>query len=170
MRLYSPILVLLLSASLVTAEEKKAEATTFSSADHKCEIQFPGKPKETVGKDMGQALLEVMGGKAVFLLQINRFPTAIATDNEEVVNKVMDGGRDTLAKTFKTKVGSEKKLVFDKKYPARDIEMEVSGVGTYRVRFILTPTHFYQVTMAGPKEFVESAECKKFLASFTLKK
>ncbi len=164
-----PLFALILSAGLLSADEKKADWVTYSSADHKCEVLFPSKPKEMGDKDSAQALLETMGGKAVYLLQINKFPAAIALDNEAIVGKIMDGGRDALVKTFKAKAPTEKALMIDKKYPARDIDLEVPGLGIYRVRFIVTPTHFYQVTMAGPKDFVDSAESKKFLDSFKVK-
>ena len=169
MSVRTAILAVILSAGLLSADEKKADWVTYSSADHKCEIMFPSKPKEMGDKDSAQALLEAMGGNAVYLLQINKFPGAIAIDNEAVVNKVMDGGRDALVKTFKSEKPTEKSLTIDKKYPARDIDLIVPALGIYRVRFVVTPTHFYQVTMAGPKEFVDSADSKKFLESFKVK-
>ena len=55
------------------------------------------------------------------------------------------------------------------KYPSRILELEVPKVGPYRTRFVVTPTHFYQITFAGPKEFVESADAKKFFESFKVK-
>ena len=48
------------------------------------------------------------------------------------------------------------------KYPGRQFDIK-SKLGTYRTRIYLSGDHLYQVTLLGPKEFVDSADAKKFL-------
>jgi hypothetical protein len=167
----SILALMVLAGAVSAADEDRIEWTTWTSAEGKCEIMFPGKPKEMAGKDYALATFETMKDRVMYLVRAQTMSPAVPIDREALVGKVMDMSRDALLKTLKDgKLTSETKSLFDKKYPAREIVVEVPPMRVYRVRFVMTPTRFYQLTLSGPKEVVDSAEGTKFFESFALKK
>lgn len=165
MRRLSSCLVLLLTAGLRADDGVKTE-----TADGKAEIMFPAKPVEKGGATNKQFILERDGGKAALLLQYNNLPKEADITNADAVKTVLDRGRDSLKNAFKgAKIAAEKDFKFADKYPARDIDAEVPGLGTYRTRFILTGSKFYQVTMLGSTDYLGGKEAKAFWDSFKLK-
>lgn len=164
MRLVIATLVAFVSVGFVRAADEKVEdgATKF-------EIVFPDKAKANPGKGQKQWILERDGGKAALLMQVNSFPSAIDTGNADLAKTIMDGGQGALVNAFKgAKLLSSKEIKFGK-YPGRDVDVDAPGLGIYRVKFVLTPNNFYQITALGPKDFVDGAEVKKFMESFKMK-
>lgn len=164
--------VLLLCAGVSATQETKAKWVEISPNLGNCKVMFPGTPKEQQDKTGGtQLVLEAQGGKAAFFIQVNPFPQEVAIANAEIAKKIMDGGRDGLLRGLKgSKVLSERGFSFDNKYPARDLDADSPSLGIYRTRFIITPTHFYQIVVGGPRDFVDSADAKKFMESFKITK
>jgi hypothetical protein len=162
--------VLPLLAGSLAAGGAKAEGVKISPEGGNCEILFPAKPKEIASPGGAQFVLEREGGKAALMLQYNALPKEIDIGNADTVKAVLDGSREGMKKALKGgKFVLDKDVKVDGKYPAREIDMEVPGLGIYRVRLILTGPKLYQVTVAGSKEYVNGAEAKKFRGSFKLK-
>ena len=55
---------------------------------------------------------------------------------------------------------------YDKKFPMKEVDLEVKGLGIYRTKWIITEKGFYQLVVAGPKDFIEGKDAKKFMDSF----
>ncbi len=49
------------------------------------------------------------------------------------------------------------------------MSVELPMLGIYKTPIIVTPKVLYQLTVLGPKEYIEGEEAKKFLESFKLK-
>jgi len=169
MKRWAACLCVVLAAGLLPAADAEKEGSKATVGEGG-EILFPAKPKEITTKGNKQFVLERMEGKVALLLQANELPAKVDITDAMAVKQIADAGRTALVKAFKgAKLVSEKDFKFDKKYPARDIDVEVPAFGVYRVRFIVTPTHFYQVTVLGPKDYQDGEEAKKFMNSFKLK-
>ena len=156
---------IVLSSFASAQETKKSEATKIELGDSKAEVQFPDKPTKKDVKGGPQFLLETMGGKAVYLVTANSWPTKTDLANKDFVKTVFENAVGGLEKTLKGKKLSDKESKFAEKYPARDVELEAPGIGIYRTKWVMTPTAFIQLVVAGPKEFVEGADAKKFMES-----
>jgi hypothetical protein len=144
-----------------------------SSSDGKFTAEFPAKPRTMPGGNARQIqiVLETSGGKHTYMVQSNSIENAIPIDNQEAVKTVFDGGESGLTKALKGKIVSSKDTTFsDQKYPARDIDMEVAAFGIYRVRLVLTGQRLYQITVLGPKDFVDGKDVEKFMNSFKIEK
>jgi hypothetical protein len=117
---------------------------------------------------MTQIMLQ-QGGKHL-MLQFLDLPKALDIENAALVKTTLDGSRNALLKLFKgSKVILDKDFQVNKKYPARDLALEIPDVGIYRVRIILTGPKLYQIILFGPKGYQDSPEAKKFIGSFKLK-
>jgi len=146
----------------------QADNTKVEPKEGKCEIVFPGKPTEKPGDKSLQIIMETLEGKGALMLQYNDMPNKIPTDNAEAVKKILDGGQGGLTQALKGKILKSEDGKFGD-HPSRDIDMEVPMLGVYRVKFIFTGDKFYQVTAAGPKDYVNGEEVKKFMESFKIK-
>jgi hypothetical protein len=168
MKLFASGLALLGLTLAVMAQEK---GVTYSSKDPGCQAWFPSKPTEKDAANGKQVLLEVRGGKAVYMLQFSKFADKkAAIDDKEFVDDLFKKTKAAVIGSFKgSKVLTEKRLTFAKKYPALDLDVDALELGIYRTRQILTPTHIYQVILLGPKDFVDAPEGRKFMDSFQLK-
>jgi hypothetical protein len=165
---------LLLAITVARADESKSDWVKITPKDGKCEVQFPAKPTEKDVQPEGskQVLLQREGGKAALMLQVTALPTAIDIKSADVVKMVFERSRDALQKAFEkqnAKIVSDKDAKVNDKYPARDIDMELTQLGLYRVRIILTGPKLYQITMLGPKDYVNGKEATKFWDSFKIK-
>jgi len=167
MRWLPAFVIVILAAGVLPADEAKDEWVKVADKDKKFEAQFPAKP--TSGRGNTQYLLTRAGGKVALLVQFDDFPKTIDISDAKLVKHVMDAGRDAILKKIPaSKLISEKEVTFAGKYPGRDIDIDYPMFGIYRVRFIVAPMRFYQVTILGPKDYQDSAEAKKFMDSFKL--
>ena len=158
-------LTVLLFAGAAAAQQI-AQPVKITSAEAKCEITFPGKPLEKSDKNKTQAVLEMPFGGGAYLFHLNALPNDVSGD-KDAVKKVFDAGREGLRRTLNgSRVIAEKDLMMGK-LPAHDVDLELPNGGIYRVRFVLTPKYFCQVTVRGPKDFVDGAAA--FRDSFKLK-
>ena len=162
--------IALMSLSLVSVAADQKNPGVVAGEGSGSEISFPAKPKEIAQGTGKQWILERENGSVALMLQFNPFPNAVDTTNATAVDAIMDSGRSALIKALKnSELASEKKFKYDNKYPARDIDVNHPVFGIYRVRFIVTPTKFYQVTILGPKDYQNKDEAKSFMNSFKLK-
>lgn len=152
----------------VVASAQESKSTKVEPRDGKCEITFPSKPTEKAGEKSVQIIMEALDGKAALMLQFNETPNKVTVEDAESVKKIFDLGQKALENKLEGKLVKSEDGKFSGQ-PSRDIDMEVKGLGIYRVRFIVTDSRFYQVTAAGPKEYVSGDEVKKFMESFKLK-
>ena len=149
--------------------KKKSEESTVGLGATKAEVRFPDKPAKKEIKGGAQYLLETMGGKAVFLATANPWIGKTDITNKDFVKTVFENAVGGLEKSLKGKKLSDKEAKFADKYPSRDVDLDVPGLGIYRTRWVMTPTAFIQIVVAGPKEFVDGAEAKKFMESLKVK-
>ena len=170
MRTIAVFVVGLLVAPLCADEPKKGEWTKTSMHKGQFEVSFPQKPKETATSSGKQYMVELMEGRAVLLSTVNPFPSKIDLSKKDVVKKVFDGAVGGLKKSIKGKTVSDRESIFMGKYPARDLDLQVPALGIYRTRWVLTEVGFVQLVAAGPKDFVDGADAKKFLKSLKIKK
>ncbi len=153
---------------LVTAAGAEDKWETYSSDDYHFSVQFPAKPVEKQDTKSFQVLLEAREGAAVYLVGVAHLESDL--DDDETVERQFKAGRESTLNALKGgKLISERKTKFARTFPARDLEVEVPEVGIYRVRILLTGTELYQIVTMGPKDFVDHADAKKFLASFALR-
>lgn len=169
MRLLTGILLVCFAGFAVA--EDKTEWTTVLSKKGKYEVAFPGKVTEKDVEPAGlQTILEAEGGKAVYMTQVNLYPAAIDPTDKTVVSTTFKAAQDAVIKALgDPKIASEKTGTFDKKFPMKEVDLEVKGLGIYRTKWIITEKGFYQLVVAGPKEFVEGKDAKKFMDSFKFK-
>ena len=120
-------------------------------------------------KGGAQYLLEAMDGKAVYLANANSLPAKADLTNKDFVKTLFETAVNGLEKSLKGKKLSDKESKFADKYPARDVELEVAGLGIYRTKWVITPAAFVQLVVAGPNEFVDAADAKKFMDSLKIK-
>jgi hypothetical protein len=147
--------------------EDKTEWQTHKSDKGNYSIEFPGKPTPVEKSSTSQAVLEVMDGKAVYISAYTSFPNKVDLKGP-LPKQVLDQSMDRMKESLKGKVLTSKDVTVDKKYPARDVDLDAPGIGVYRVRIIITEERMYQTVVLGPKEFVEGADAKKFLGSFKI--
>jgi hypothetical protein len=147
--------------------------STYFSAEGHCAIMFPGKPEIKVGETT-VVQLELLDGKARYMLAFTVFQNEIAGADNEFIKKTFDDARDGMLALKGTKIQQEKDSRVEG-YPARDIDCDLPGLGIvpslgiYRARWVITPQVLYQIVVFGPKDFVETAHAKKFQESFRVK-
>jgi len=147
-------------------EDKETKWQKAGPKGGKISAEFPGKPTEDESESLTKFELNLPNGKGSFLLLIGMLPFKLDLDNKEIVTKHLNAGRDGGVKAVKGKLVSEKDVKLGK-YPGRMIVVE-SGANRFQVRFYVTETKLIQVIVAGPKEFVEGADAKKFLDSLKI--
>ena len=146
---------------------KDAEWTKVTEAG-KFEIEFPGKPTEKVAPTGTQYLLQKTSPTALYLATAAPLPSKIDLTDDKAVKAVFDNAVTSTEKALGGKVVSDKEAKVADKYPARDVDLESPGIGLFRARLILTPTGFIQVIVAGPKEFVDGADARRFRESLKI--
>lgn len=146
--------------------DSKPEWQKTTSAKGRFEIQFPGKPGDNSKDITTQFILEAEGGKAALLATSTALPAPIDITNKDTATKMFDNGKDGLVKGFKnSKVLAERKLVHAGKYPAKEVDLDIPGLGLYRTKWIITETAFIQIVVLGPPEYVEGAIASVFFES-----
>ena len=102
------------------------------------------------------------------MLNQNDLPNAIDLTDKALVKKKFEDSRDLTIRSFKGgKLLKSKELELGK-IPGYTYDAEMPG-GIYRSRLYLTEKSFVQIVVGGSKEFVDSAEAKKFLDSLKIK-
>jgi hypothetical protein len=138
----------------------------IATKDGKVSAVFPHKPTEKKQGDLTLYLHESKDGKSAMLFNQYPLPKEVDLTDKALVKKVLDGGREGGIKSIKGKYLSKKDLQLGK-YPGQTFDAEVAG-SIYRARIYLTGKSLVQIVVLGPKEFVDSAEVKKFLDSLKL--
>jgi hypothetical protein len=84
--------------------------------------------------------------------------------------KLLDGTRDQLAKMVPgAKVADEKKVTVDG-HPARDMTIEIPGIGLARARVVVAGQRVYQASVVGASGFVNSTQADRYLQSLKILK
>jgi hypothetical protein len=152
----------------------EAEKTWVKIKDDqaKFEVQFPEKPTEAPAKSgKGGKVLQLTRQKeaAVLLVTVSELNPAVDVDNAIDAKFLMDKVRQGLEKGMKgAKFVSEKDSKMDKRYPVRDIYLELPNFIIMRTRVILTPKRSYSLMVIGLNAYQEGKEARKFLESFKL--
>jgi hypothetical protein len=145
----------------------------YVSKDGRYKVQLPGTPMEKTQKvpGAGDVLMVVYELKdGAYLANFTDIPGA-AKDSAEMIDKRLDGARDGAAGSVGGKVVKEEKITLDKKYPGREIQIELPGdKGLLRARYYWVEGRLYQTIVVGTKAFVGGDDTKKFLDSFALTK
>jgi hypothetical protein len=152
------------------AAETPQRGQTFSSSTGKFEAWFPANPTDENSKNPQLVKLLAPEQKGMYMISARQLDHKVDLANTASTDLFMAGARiGLLAGPNKGgKIVSDEKYKLDGKYPAARIDVESPKLGIYRIRMIQTTTHFYQVIVAGPKEFVEGADATKFLESFKI--
>ncbi len=143
---------------------QKTDWTTYSSADDKCEIKFPGPFTTSEGNGMRKAGLNAPNGNGIYMFAIKTLPIDIG--NEKAVKAILDAGVPSVIETLKGSKLLKQSDVTISGFPGRDFEVEMPNGDVFRGRTILTPERQYQVNIAGPKTFVGSENANQFRGSF----
>lgn len=150
-----------------SANQPNNEWVKIADKVAKFEVELPSKPKETLNKTGKQLVVEREGGKVALFIAVTDLPKQIDTGDAPAVKLILDNGQAAAIKGFKGgKLLSEQDFKFGLKHPARDLDIQIPNLGTYRQRMILTPTRFYVVVAMGPEDYLKGAEAKKFMQSF----
>lgn len=174
MRLRSLFAVLLLPA--FAAAQDKLDFETFTFKTQGFSVLLPGTPKEQTNKvpsALGELTLknfvvETHKGKAAWLISCTDYPAGtVKADNQDAI---LDAGASGAAQGVKGKLINQTKIMLDKKYPGRAIQVDAPNFGLYVSRIYLVGDRLYQIVVLGPKDVATSPEATKYLESFKLVK
>ncbi|MFT3881212.1 MAG: hypothetical protein QM703_16305 [Gemmatales bacterium] len=142
------------------------EPVKVTSKEGKFEIVFPKKP-ETQTREKALIWMVEDGEKGIYFLSLKKHPVKIdATDKADIRNR-FDGGQDSIVRMLRGKLlKSVDGTLDDKKTLCRDLDISIPGKGIYRVRYVSTNEHFYQVMVGGSKDWVDAAPAVEFIKSF----
>jgi hypothetical protein len=174
MRLRATIAALALTIPAGADEPKKADPPkdagwTKIVPGGKFEIEFPEKPTEKAAKTGTQYLVQKTNPTAMFLATATQLPAKIDLTKSDEVKAVFDNAAKQTERSLGGKVVSDKEGKVADKYPTRELDLEVEGIGIFRTRWVLTADGFLQVLVAGPKEFVDGPDAKRFMESLKIK-
>lgn len=149
------------------AEEATSTGKVITSKELKFEAWFPNTPKEDKAKDGKRFLLVKPETKSAYMVQCTPFNPAVPLTDTTTIDLYFVGAKAGLVqgpnKGGKRTV--EEKYQFEGKYPAWKVDVSLPDERIFRVRLIHRGTHFYQVIVAGTKDFVDSADARKFVDS-----
>ena len=141
-----------------------AQGKPFVWKEGKLEVRFPGEP--TVMKDRLQ--LTQNGGKILYLVitvpiaRLEKFPV-------EQQKVIFDLTRDSLVKSLKGKLLSEKQVKIDK-LSGREYRIETPEKTIYRMDTILVDNRMIQLILLATKDVQMSKDAETFFKSFKLVK
>jgi hypothetical protein len=112
----------------------------------------------------------VQQGSTSFSITAIPVPSA-ANATAEALDKLLDSTRDALVTGLKAKLVSHEKVQLDKKYPGRDMVVELTGGSQLRDRIFLVDGTLYQILVQGVgADALKSKEVTTFFDSFKLAK
>jgi hypothetical protein len=138
--------------------------TRITTKDGKVTVLFPHEPTESKEGGDSMYILESRDGKTALLFN----PIALPIDltDKALVKKVLDGARDGGIRAAKGKLVSTRDVNLGK-YPGQTFDAEIP-LGAYRKGLYLTGQDMIQITVLGPKEFVDGPVATKFLDSLKI--
>jgi hypothetical protein len=158
------VIILAIFATAGPAQELKP----FAPKGEGFQVAMPGEPKlleqDIMGLKLKMWIYEAGdGGYAVALTDIGKFP-------ENEIETRLDGARDGAVKNVNGKLIKETKIMLDKKYPGRqiDVSLPAQGDAMIRQRFYIVDGRLYQVMSIGKKEWVETKESAAMLDSLKI--
>jgi hypothetical protein len=150
-----------------TSAETAVVGHSLTATDMKFEAWFPKAPKEDKAKDGKRFTSVDPNTKGVYMIQASPFARPVPLTDTATIDRFFVGAKIGLTQG-PNKDGKkivEEKYQFAGEYPAWKVDVALPDERIYRVRMIHRGTHFYQVIVAGRKEFVDSADAAKFLDS-----
>ncbi len=151
----------------------------YSSQDGKYSAKFPDKPNEQKraskaqqGEISGTEVRYIDNAKQrLYLTGHVNLPTPKGGKLTNVnVEKILDGGRDSMAKTVGATVKNETKIS-QGEYPGREFLMTLPNGLSAKARIFINPKKFkaYQAVFAAKDGKVDAPDAKAFLNSVKLK-
>jgi hypothetical protein len=150
----------------------------FSSQEGKYSAKFPEKPNEQKRASQGQQG-EISGTEVRYIDNANQrlyltghvnlpSPKGAKLTNLNV-DKILDGGRDSMAKTVGATVKNETKIS-QGEYPGREFLMALPNGLTAKARIFINPKNLkaYQAVFAAKDGKVDAPDAKAFLDSVKL--
>lgn len=160
--------ILLVVVSTTGLAQEKPALKPFAPKGEGFQVAMPGEPKLLEQDIMGLKLKMWIheageGGYAVAITDIGKFP-------DEEIEKRLDGARDGAVKNVNGKLIKETKIMLDKKYPGRqiDVSLPAQGDAMIRQRFYIADGRLYQVMSIGKKDWVETKESATMLDSLKI--
>ena len=138
----------------------------ITARDSKVSAAFPYPPSETKTPNSVVHHYGSKDGKTALLLNQGSLPREIDLTDVALVAKVLDNGRENGIRSIQGELLSKEDLKLGK-YPGQTFDARVS-IGIYRAKVYLTGKEMIQIVAIGPKEYVDSAEVKKFLDSLKI--
>jgi hypothetical protein len=147
-------------------DKPDAKGVKITTKDGKVSIVFPSKPKTRKVDGIEVSVVEIMNGQRGYMLSYGDLPFEIDLTDKPLVEKAFGVARRDVIRSVEGKLVSKKDIKLGA-FPGHTYDAEMSE-GIYRVRLFLTGKRFVQILVFGPKEFVDSAEAKKFLESLKI--
>jgi hypothetical protein len=166
--------VLLLAACAVVAQEDKPLWPKFTPKGETFSVRMPKRPtvrtaKVVVGdKTVEQKVYVLAVTPGVFVLTFNDDPTLGKADKEKV-EAALASARDKAVKVMKGKLLSDKAVKLGTNL-GRDFQIQTERSGVSRSRIYVVGQRLYQLTVAGPKDWVTSEMADYYLGSLTVDK
>jgi hypothetical protein len=146
----------------------------YEAPDMSFKAIFPDKPKET---EQAAANIKInmyiveLGQDGALLIATNGMPK-IDTADAKLVKQTLDGGVKGAMNNLKGTVTKDTDIMWQGKYPGRDVEATANLNGTegvVRVKMVLANDKLYQVMAVGVKDTIGKPEIGKFLDSLEIK-
>jgi hypothetical protein len=134
----------------------------------KFEIEFPGKPTEKAAPTGTVYQLPTTNPIAVYQVAAAPLATKVDLTDAKAIKAIFDHAVTSIRNGLGGQVESDKEAKVADQYPARDVQLKGTGLGTLRVRLVLTGSAFIQVMVAGPQEYVDGADAKRFRESLKI--
>ena len=170
------VIVALIGGSLAAEELPKFEEwKEFSPDDTSFKIVFPKKP-ETQKEEQPTYKIEMFNTNyngILLMVGISSFPKEqVDVSTDDAIKLLLDRFQKSAYGQADGKLHSSKDIVWQKKFPGRDISAEVAfdkDVKNIHARLIFANGKMYHLIATGNKEIVESPEIGKFLDSLEIK-
>jgi hypothetical protein len=173
------VVVLLLNASMLLAEEQKADVqetvaglVEFKSQAGKFSIKLPAQPEHEV-IEVGTAKekqhqFKVGTAQGAYLISYQNNPNLQGNTSKQLLS-ALESGRDRLQAGFRGKLLESKSFTLNKTHPGLNFKVTIPHAnGEARCRFYMVGTRLYQIIAIGTPEFANSKEATQVIDSFKL--
>ena len=158
--------------ALATNGQEPPKWQEFTSKAGKYKITMPAAAKEFSTLDQGITL----HGRAwtdkneTYMVLFGDFPDDIAKKSPEMIQEILEAGRDNTTRTGEGKLIRSKKIKLAGKHEGIDAEASITKPlkGLVRMRGYMVGSRLYTIMVAGPEDFVNRPETQRFLDSFGL--
>jgi hypothetical protein len=139
----------------------------FTSAEGRFKVLMPGAPQQRPSPQ-GGTIYGWEGEGCFFAVAVEDLP--IPPDEPPgVIEKRLDGSRDTSVKKVNGKILSERRIQLQGKHPGREVVASLPDTGrVLRSRFYLVGSRAYLLTVIGEDRDIRSPTANRFFESLTL--